>query len=1180
MAATIPSGNGVAGAAPPKTPNGPSKLRPPTVNCAESPMESAEFDEELFDASDSIAFSEAAPNLNGNNEVDGASLRDFADRTEPDVAAPPSPTLPQKAPPHDPPPRQLHEEKRLPFLPKKFSFTATHAPQVPLVSSVQKIILYETKQRYYLIGTNNMESKYRVLEVDRTDHRELVIHDDGITYSQKEIKQMLQMIDVGNRSKQAAQRNVAGMTKTLSAFGVVGFVKFLEGYYMILITKRRKVALVGHHTIYKVEDVAMVYIPSESVRKHDSEEAKYVKMFQSVDLSSNFYFSYSYDLTHSLQYNMTKVSVSGTRKPGGRRGSFRRRTMSEESHTSNDSANESGADDDEDSLPSEFRRRCTTKSTASTATHRPPAPSSSASSAATVTPQASRQRLFTSSAPPRRSSKSSVVGIRTLPHYKFVWNEFLLENFETRVHSSWVLHIIHGFVSQGDLEVFGRSIFITLVARRSKKYAGTRFLKRGANGEGDVANEVETEQIVNLAEVQDWNRGSFTSFVQLRGSIPLCWSQDVRQIVPKPPINIDDMDPFCTVPGEHFNKLLKRFGSPIIVFNLIKKKERRVHESMLGGEFEKAIKYLNQFLSFHHRLEYIHFDMARVSRSRTAVVMDRLIEIADACVRKTGFFQNFPDMYCHTLRPEPAFKGVANGANDDQGRIQTGIVRTNCVDCLDRTNTAQFAIAKKALAYQLFSLGVLETPVLEFDSDAVRMLEGLFEDHGDTLALQYGGSQLVHRIRSYRRVSPWLQSKSNDFFQSVSRYYSNTFSDNDKQQAINLFLGVFQPKDFRLKVNLSYTSAWEFDYYLHHAGVRSGVPRNRFYTQWWDAEVWASLPRAYEEEAKDRDVMVAVECNNTDECVDSYREYYRPHELTSLDDLYCSNMINSMRDYTPSFAKNISPFAVRDPQEKNATPSTVDQPGFPSSSLKVISTGLPASTGTMNQRPVESVNDGRSAKGVNSSMDTSDESPGSDTDTDDDIDSLSDWGDSSSTKPITTVTMAQMFPSMKDVYGTVIHAPKANDVNLYKEFSTIGHNAGCGTAPIDRTRHRLIAKQRLSAPAGLDVLGSPNRGQPQPPPSKGKGRSSHPAPTAARVPSTPAGGGMSLMTADEMKQSTTVLIQRSVFSLDTSRRVMPPIVKRSNRDVYEQYVARANGPQDPSPASLKKYQEYVSLLYK
>jgi len=34
----------------------------------------------------------------------------------------------------------------------------------------------------------------------------------------------------------------------------------------------------------------MVYIPNESVRIHHPDEARYVKLFQSVDLSSNFYF--------------------------------------------------------------------------------------------------------------------------------------------------------------------------------------------------------------------------------------------------------------------------------------------------------------------------------------------------------------------------------------------------------------------------------------------------------------------------------------------------------------------------------------------------------------------------------------------------------------------------------------------------------------------------------------------------------------------------------------------------------------------------------------------------------------------------------------------------------------------------------------------------------------------------
>jgi hypothetical protein len=61
----------------------------------------------------------------------------------------------------------------------------------------------------------------------------------------------------------------------------------------------------------------MIYIPNDTVRFFHPDEQRYVKMFQSIDLSSNFYFSYSYDITHTLQYNMappkeiqTKISTS------------------------------------------------------------------------------------------------------------------------------------------------------------------------------------------------------------------------------------------------------------------------------------------------------------------------------------------------------------------------------------------------------------------------------------------------------------------------------------------------------------------------------------------------------------------------------------------------------------------------------------------------------------------------------------------------------------------------------------------------------------------------------------------------------------------------------------------------------------------------------------------------------
>ena len=69
----------------------------------------------------------------------------------------------------------------------------------PLVRSVQKIVVYETKTRFYIVGSNEDQSKFRVMKIDRTDPKELVINDDKIIYNEKEIRELLTMIDVGNR---------------------------------------------------------------------------------------------------------------------------------------------------------------------------------------------------------------------------------------------------------------------------------------------------------------------------------------------------------------------------------------------------------------------------------------------------------------------------------------------------------------------------------------------------------------------------------------------------------------------------------------------------------------------------------------------------------------------------------------------------------------------------------------------------------------------------------------------------------------------------------------------------------------------------------------------------------------------------------------------------------------------
>lgn len=92
------------------------------------------------------------------------------------------------------------------------------------------------------------------------------------------------------------------------------------------------------------------------------------------------------------------------------------------------------------------------------------------------------------------SKEERLYAFRSNSRKRFVWNDFLLKPLLSKVlHKDWMLDIIHGFTSQSSISIFGRPIYICLIARRSTKFAGTRFLKRGANHSGDVANEVETE---------------------------------------------------------------------------------------------------------------------------------------------------------------------------------------------------------------------------------------------------------------------------------------------------------------------------------------------------------------------------------------------------------------------------------------------------------------------------------------------------------------------------------------------------------------------------------------------------------------------------------------------------------------------------------------------------------------
>ncbi|CAH8667067.1 unnamed protein product [Heterobilharzia americana] len=322
---------------------------------------------------------------------------------------------------------------------------------------------------------------------------------------------------------------------------------------------------------------------------------------------------------------------------------------------------------------------------------------------------------------------------------------------------------------------------------------------------------------------------------------------------------------------------------------------------------------------------YIGFDIARVQKMKHTVALDELQPIIDNCVRRTGI--HFSSSASLPISEIPFEKHRSIGFNSKQ----CGIIRVNCVDCLDRTNTAQFVIGRVVLAYQLYGLGFLAEPDFLDNSQIDRLLQDLYDEHGDTLALQYGGSQLVHNINTYRKTKK-LSSHSRDFVQTLSRYYSNKFSDWEKQCAISLFLRVYRPnlwsgtlydfvKDHLIpryllhqnescktvhqlhdKLTMFHSDTdqilavvaaslsgciWDLcsDAYLHWLDAWSRLPIYRYpFTNWCSRDLLQSLPRGMDIAQKPS--LYAEHClalPSNDIRVDWFNEFYKLSSYVHLD---------------------------------------------------------------------------------------------------------------------------------------------------------------------------------------------------------------------------------------------------------------------------------------------------------
>ncbi|THU47197.1 hypothetical protein C4D60_Mb09t12980 [Musa balbisiana] len=439
---------------------------------------------------------------------------------------------------------------------------------------LHKFRLYETRSKFYMIGRDKKRTLWRVLKIDRSELSELNIREDATTYSESECNELLNRIDEGNRS-------TGGLKFVTNCYGIVGFVKFLGPYYMLLITRRRQIGAIYGHTIYAVTKSEMIALPNSTISSnltYSKNENRYKKLLCTVDLTKDFFFSYSYHVMRSLQKNISDSQTG--------------QALYESMFVWN-----------------EFLTRGIRNQLKSTLW-----------TVALVYGFFKQDFFFSYSYHVMRSLQKNISDSQTgqaLYESMFVWNEFLTRGIRNQLKSTlWTVALVYGFFKQAKLAVSGKIFRLTLIARRSRHYAGTRYLKRGVNEKGRVANDVETEQIV---------------FEDIHGGIPTHICSVVQNRVHR-----KDTDYEAT--RLHFENLVKRYGNPIIILNLIKSEEKKPRESILRSEFANAIEFINKDLPNENRLKFLHWDLHKHSRSKAKGVLTLLGKVATYALNLTGFF--------------------------------------------------------------------------------------------------------------------------------------------------------------------------------------------------------------------------------------------------------------------------------------------------------------------------------------------------------------------------------------------------------------------------------------------------------------------------------------------------------------------------------------------------------------
>jgi phosphatidylinositol 4-phosphatase len=195
-----------------------------------------------------------------------------------------------------------------------------------------------------------------------------------------------------------------------------------------------------------------------------------------------------------------------------------------------------------------------------------------------------------------------------------------------------------------------------------------------------------------------------------------------------------------------------QYGRQVLV-NLI---DQRGPEDVLEKAFARTVAVLNLPNVRYEAFDF-HAECKKMRWDRLNILIDRLAHEQD-------------DFSVFHLRRD----GVLISSQD-------GVFRTNCIDCLDRTNVVQSMLAKRSLEITLQKLGILHrNQKIEHSLGLEMLFKAVWADNADMVSIQYSGTGALKTdfTRTGKRTKMGLVQ---DGLNSLTRYVKNNFMDGFRQ---------------------------------------------------------------------------------------------------------------------------------------------------------------------------------------------------------------------------------------------------------------------------------------------------------------------------------------------------------------------------------------------------------------